>query len=95
MTLQEWDISTGGGGSTVKSGTVTGNTDTWLSVSFNTAFSSAPIVVVTADANTTARWDFTPIIRSVTVNGFDVRYDDRGQAGTVVVNWMAMEPSNP
>jgi len=85
----------GGGGPDIKAGTLTFSTDVWTSVSFNTSFSTVPKVTVTADQSSVARWDFTPIIRSVTVSGFDVRYDDRGQAGTVIVNWIATDAGNP
>ncbi len=85
----------GGGGPDIKAGTLSFNTDTWTSVSFVTAFAAAPKVVVTAESDVTARWDYTPIIRNVTINGFDVRYDDRGQAGAVTVHWVAMDVGNP
>ena len=85
----------GGGGPDIKAGTATFNTDTWTAISFNTAFATIPKVTVTANQNVTARWDFTPIIRSVTVNGFDCRYDDRGQSGTTIISWIATDAGNP
>ena len=85
----------GGGGANIKAGTLSFATDTWVSVSFVTDFSTVPKVVVTADANQIARWDFSPIIRNVTVSGFDVRYDDRSQAGTVIISWIATDAGNP
>ena len=85
----------GGGGPDIKAGTATFNTSVWTAISFNTAFGTTPKVVVTANQDSTSRWNFTPIIRNVTVNGFDCRYDDRAQAGTVVVNWMATDAGNP
>lgn len=84
----------GGGGPSIKAGTLSFNTDTWVSVSFGTAFSAIPKVAVTADSDTVGRWDHPPIIRNVTVSGFDVRYDDRGQAGAVVINWIATDAGN-
>ena len=85
----------GGGGANIKAGTATFNTDTWTVIAFNTAFDTTPKVVVTANQDSTARWDFTPIIRNVTVNGFDCRYDDRAQTGAVIVNWVATDAGNP
>lgn len=85
----------GGGGANIKAGTLSFNTDTWTPVSFGSSFASVPKVVVTADQDSVARWDYTPIIRNVTTDGFDVRYDDRGQAGTVVLNWIATDAGNP
>ena len=87
--------SGGGGGPDIKAGIATFNTDTWTSISFVTAFASTPKVVVTANQDSTARWDFTPIIRNVTVNGFDCPYDDRGQSGTTIISWIATDAGNP
>ena len=84
----------GGGGPDIKAGTATVNTDTWTAIAFNTAFATVPKVTVTANQDSIARWDFTPIIRNVTVNGFDCRYDDRGQAGTVIISWIATDAGN-
>ena len=84
----------GGGGPDIKAGTASFNTDTWTAISFNTAFATVPKVTVTANQDSIARWDFTPIIRNVTVNGFDCRYDDRGQAGTVIISWIATDAGN-
>ena len=84
----------GGGGPNIKAGTLAFNTDTWTAVLFGTSFATVPKVVVTADQSSVARWDFTPIIRNVTVAGFDVRYDDRGQAGSVIVGWIATDAGN-
>ena len=85
----------GGGGPVIKAGTATFNTDTWTAIVFNTAFATVPKVTVTEDQNSSLRRDFTPIIRNVTVNGFDCRYDDRGQVGTAVINWIATDAGNP
>ena len=84
----------GGGGPDIKAGTASFNTDTWTAISFNTAFATVPKVTVTANQDSIARWDFTPIIRNVTVNGFDCRYDDRGQSGAVIISWIATDAGN-
>ena len=85
----------GGGGPDIKAGTATFNTDTWTAIAFNTAFATKPKVVVTAEQDSVARWDFTPITRNVTVSGFECRYDDRGQSGPVIVSWIATDAGNP
>ena len=84
----------GGGGPDIKAGTLALATDTWAAVAFTTAFATTPKVNATADQDSIGRWDHQPIIRNRTVNGFDVRYDDRGQAGTVIINWIATDAGN-
>ena len=85
----------GGGGPDIKAGTLSGTTDTWLSVVFGTAFATVPKVIVSAEKDAIARWDHNPITRNVTVDGFDMRYDDRGTAGSVVLHWIATDAGNP
>ena len=76
----------GGGGVNVKSGTVSGSSG---SVTFNTAFSSIPQVVMTSLGSTTTR-DAILRVDSVTVNGFSWTADVSQGAG-----WIATDAGNP
>ena len=87
--------SGGGGGPIIKAGMLFGTADdTWFAVVFGTAFATVPKVAVSAEKDATSRWDFNPIVRNVTVNGFDVRYDDRNASGSVNLHWIATDAGN-
>ena len=75
-----------GGGANVKSGTISGASG---SVSFNTAFSSVPQVVITSLGNTATR-DAIFRVDSVTVNGFSWTADTSQGGG-----WIATDAGNP
>jgi len=75
-----------GGGANVKSGTVSGLSG---SVTFNTAFSSVPQVVITSLGNTATR-DAIFRVDSVTVNGFSWTADVSQDGG-----WIATDAGNP
>ena len=74
-----------GGGANVKSGTVSWSSG---SVTFNTAFSSVPQVVMTSLGNTATR-DAILRVDSVTVNGFSWTADVSQGAG-----WIATDAWN-
>ena len=76
----------GGGGANVKSGTVSGASG---SVTFNTAFSSVPQVVITSLGNTATR-DAIFRVDSVDVNGFSWTADVSQDGG-----WIATDAGNP
>lgn len=85
----------GGGGADVKSGTVTVSDSSIVSVSFNTAFSSVPVVTATFNDQQDGS-DWIEIL-NVTVNGFDV-YVEKGHGGaghTHLVGWIATNAGNP
>ena len=75
-----------GGGADVKSGTISGASG---SVSFNTAFSSVPLVIITSLGNTATR-DAIFRVDSVTVNGFSWTADVSQGGG-----WIATDAGNP
>ena len=76
----------GGGGADVKSGTVSGGSG---SVTFNTAFSSAPHVVMTSLGNTATR-DAIFRVDSVSATGFSWTADVSQDGG-----WIATNAGNP
>lgn len=76
----------GGGGTDVKSGTVSGSSG---SVTFNTPFSSTPQVVMTSLGSTVTR-DAILRVDSVSTTGFDWTADvSQGAA------WIATDAGNP
>ena len=96
MSLVEWDISTGGGGANVKSGSESAISEGGSrAVSFNTAFSSTPNVVVSCD-DVSSQLSFVHA-HTISTAGFtiDVLKSGGGGATNRDVAWIATDAGNP
>ena len=96
MTLQEWDISTSGGGANVKAGFESAVAEnSTRAVTFNTAFSSTPNVVANC-ADSSSQLSFVNA-HSVTVNGFTIQVLKSGGGGSANrdIAWIATDAGNP
>ncbi|BCU78370.1 hypothetical protein llg_30850 [Luteolibacter sp. LG18] len=71
------------------------NTGTWKSVTFTTAFSAAPVVVLGTPTNADAA-GFAARVRNVTATGFEYQIDEwdylDGVHGQETLNYLAIEP---
>lgn len=95
MALTEWDISTGGGGADVKSGFESAVPEGGTrAVTFNTAFSSAPNVVVNFADNSSQISVISA--HSVSASGFTIMVVKSGGGSSADrdVAWIATDAGN-
>ncbi len=83
-----------GGGTDVKSGTISGQSDVWNVVSFATAFAAVPRVVFSLDGSVTQGIIQCSYYRNVTVNGFEIWYAAKS-GESLTIAWIATDAGNP
>lgn len=89
------DTPSGGGSLDMKSGTVSVGSQSWVTVTFNTAFSNTPICsatpINTDDSPQDHKWVF---FLDVATTGFDINQKEKN-GETLVMMWICIEASDP
>ncbi len=85
----------GGGGADVKGGTETAiASGTTRAVTFSTAFSATPAVVLSVNGQTTNIKEETLAVSSVSTTGFTIYHSSKSLA-TIDVDWIATDAGDP